>query len=307
MRLAAFVCCFLLVTLATPSHGRMIRVRPAGDGDAPSIRSAVAAASQGDTIVLASGVYTGEGNRDIRLGPVAVIIRSASGNPDSCTIDCESLGRGFLFETGSLSEPREHFDSRLDGVTITNGHAATGGAIECGPHSNPRVTNCVLRGNRADDQGGAIHCEMADQPTFERCIIAGNSAGKSGGGIALCCCSGAVFENCTIVNNAAPEGSALAGGLSGTSITRSIIAFHRQGGLVQCGSPCSEAMTQCDLYGNADGDLGGCIGFKAGVGGNISVDPSFRDLEGMDFRLRPDSPLRPRAYGNIYGIGARLD
>jgi hypothetical protein len=306
MRLAALSPCLLLFVTALPSLGRTILVRPAGDGDAPNLQGAVAAASQGDTILLANGTYVGEGNRDLRIGPIGVLIRSATGDPDSCIIDCESLGRGFWFDSGSLGEPRPHIDSRLEGVTVLNGRAPTGGAIECGPHSGPVIRNCVLRGNWADERGGAVHCEMTDRPIFYRCIIAGNSAGTSGGGIALCCCADAAFENCTLVDNIAPEGSAIAGGLSGTSVSHSIIAFHRHGTTIQCGAPCSMLATHCNVYGNAD-DVVDCIGFKQGANGNVSIDPGFRDLEGRDFRLLPDSPMRPKAYGSPQGIGARVD
>jgi hypothetical protein len=307
MRLAALVGLSLLLVDPLPSAARVVRVRPGGDGDVPSIRRAVATASAGDTILLANGTYTGEGNRDIRVGPLSLTIRSISGNPDSCIIDCGTLGRGFHFEVSPLSNGGRRGALRLEGVTITNGRAETGGAIECGPHSCPTIINCVLRGNRAEEQGGGVHCELTDRPTFSHCIIAGNEAGKSGGGFALCCCADAAIEDCTIVGNVAPEGSAFAGGLSGTFITRSIIAFHRLSTTFQCGYPCSKPVTQCDVYGNFGGDGKACIGFKPGVDGNVSVDPGFRDLEGMDFRLLPDSPLRQSPDGAARGIGARVE
>ncbi len=107
------------------------------------------------------------------------------------------------------------------------------------------------------------------------------------------------------MGNAAPDGSALSGGLSGLSMTRSIIAFHRPGRTILCEVPPSRPATFCDVYGNSGGDWLGCLNSKIGDDGNVSVDPGFRDLEGMDFRLRPESPLRQSVDGSTRGIGAR--
>ena len=44
----------------------------------------------GDTILLADGVYTGDGNRDVEVWGKQVIIRSQSDDPTACIIDCQA-------------------------------------------------------------------------------------------------------------------------------------------------------------------------------------------------------------------------
>ncbi len=61
MRLAALIGLSLVLADAMPSAARVVRVKPGGDGDVPSIQQAVVAASAGDTILLANGTYAGEG------------------------------------------------------------------------------------------------------------------------------------------------------------------------------------------------------------------------------------------------------
>ena len=43
---------------------------------------------EGDIVELADGTYTGVGNRDIDLRGKAITVRSASGDPEACVIDC---------------------------------------------------------------------------------------------------------------------------------------------------------------------------------------------------------------------------
>jgi hypothetical protein len=64
-------------------------VRPDGTGDFPTIQAAVAASASGDVIELANGTFTGPGNRDVDYLSKLVTIRSQSGNPEACVIDCQ--------------------------------------------------------------------------------------------------------------------------------------------------------------------------------------------------------------------------
>ena len=83
-----------------------------------TIPAAIAAARPGDTVIVADGVYTGPGNRDITFPGKAITVRSANGAA-TCIIDCqgtqEDPHRGFHFADGETG------DSVLDVVTIRNG------------------------------------------------------------------------------------------------------------------------------------------------------------------------------------------
>lgn len=183
-----------------------------GTGDAPTIQAAIDRASDGDTILLAAGTYTGAGNRDIYNGGKALVIKSAAGAA-STIIDCESplsgAHTGFEFGDG------EDSTSVLEGLTITRaslggvlctgaspairscaiiGNVAQGGAGGGGIRldtSTSRISDCVISGNRAVNLGGGIFCK-AGRPRIERSVISGNSSTKFGGGIVVQ--SGAVVE-----------------------------------------------------------------------------------------------------------------
>ena len=103
--------------------------------EVPTIQDAIDYAANGVTVIVADGVYTGTGNRDIDFLGKAITVRSENG-PNNCVIDCNGEGRGFEFRSG------EDANSVLAGFTITNSR----GAIRC-LISSPKITNCTISGN----------------------------------------------------------------------------------------------------------------------------------------------------------------
>lgn len=287
----------------SPALARTYHVDPLGRGDAATIQSAITMASPGDTILLANGTYRGAGNRDIAFHGKSLTLGSISGKPDSCRIDCELQGRGFYIDSLRIQD-----SPHINGITITNGHADTGGAAYCLQRCSPLFSSCIFCGNRADVDGGAIRCaEITGVVHFVNCIFTGNSAGSKGGAVAVCCCSLCRFENCTVVDNAAKEGSAFnCVGLSNLRLNRSIIAFHRGAAAIRIGcaiGSCDAEIDSCDVFGNEGGNWVACVDSLARLSGNVSVDPEFEDVRAHDFRLRATSPLRPAARSGT-GIGA---
>lgn len=175
-------------------------------GDYPTIQAGInAAVIWWDTVLVADGIYTGEGNRDIDFLGKPIMVMSENG-PDSCIIDCQQLGRGFYFHSD------EDTNSVLIGFTITNGFAEDGAGIcfsETGlfPQPGPVINNCIITGNTVSDlhaQGGGIYCKSLS-PTIIGCtisenIVSGNWA--DGGGIYSVFATPTII-NCTIVGNAA--------------------------------------------------------------------------------------------------------
>ncbi len=287
----------------SPALAHTYHVDPQGRGDAATIQGAITMASPRDTILLANGAYRGAGNRDIAFHGKPFTLGSISGNPDSCRIDCESQGRGFLIDSLRIQD-----SPHIDGITVMNGRAATGGAVYCAQHCSPLFSNCVFRGNRADEDGGAIRCAgITEVAHFMNCVFSGNSAGGRGGAVALCCCSLSRFENCTVVDNEAREGSAFSCvGLSNLRLNRSIIAFQRGAAAIRIGcgeGSCDAEIDSCDVFGNEGGNWVACLDSLARMSGNVFVDPGFEDVQAHDFRLRETSPLRPAARSGR-GIGA---
>jgi hypothetical protein len=118
----------------------------------PTIQAAIDAAVDGDVVIVADGVYTGTGNRDIDFLGKALTVRSENG-PANCIIDCQASAsnkhRGFYFHTNETAA------SVLDGFAIQNGYApynevcySSGGGILC-QYASPTVRNCIIRDNTA--------------------------------------------------------------------------------------------------------------------------------------------------------------
>jgi hypothetical protein len=174
----------------------------------PTIQAAIDDASDGDTILVADGRYTGEGNCDIDFHGKAITVRSENG-PENCIVDCQFQGRGFDFHSG------EDENSVLDGFTITNGSPGEfGGGIKC-TASSPTIVNCIITRNIAQIYGGGICNSYNSAPILTNCTFSENSAKStndkpsSGGGMCNLENSSPKVSNCIFSENSATEGSGM--------------------------------------------------------------------------------------------------
>jgi hypothetical protein len=71
-----------------------------GSGRWETIQEAINAADDGWVLELCDGAFDGEQNRNIVFGGKALTLRSRSGNPENCEIDCQDVeySHGFLLE-----------------------------------------------------------------------------------------------------------------------------------------------------------------------------------------------------------------
>jgi hypothetical protein len=270
----------------------IFHVDPAGndqwDGRAPAwngasgpkatIQAAIDSASlfEGDMIILNDGLYTGAGNRDVQFDGRAITVRSASGDPGKCVVDCE----------GSADEPHRgfHFDgldgesSVLYGISITGGYAydnllgKEGGGVYC-QIGNPVLLNCNMKGNRAYEGGGVY--SSAASPTIANCIITQNTAVYHGAG--LYCRGGAPkVTNCLIEENTADRG--VGGGIylrtEAAKLSNSIIWGNSPDSLYT--DDTSPTVRYCDVEHGAAGE------------GNFDLPP----LLTPEHHLTADSPCR---------------
>jgi len=169
-------------------------------------------------------------------------------------------------------------DARLDGFTITGGHAdgvgqpddSAAGIFAMSADNTNRIANCIVRDNVAEFGGGGIGGAYAQVPiqdctitgnqayngagvawaygalTITGCTVSANIAGQSGGGISGIECEEATITDCVVAANEAPEGGAGIGFFD-TALT----------------------ITGCqilDNVGSSDGPGGGVF-LEAGIGG----------------------------------------
>ena len=128
-----------------------------------AIQEGIDAADNEDTVLVLDGTYTGIGNKNLDFNGKAITVRSASGDPATCIIDCEEDGRGFYFHSG------ETRTAVVDGLTITNGLVDDNGGGICCVGSDPTIINCVLSANDAYfGSGGGIHSK-GGSPLIKDC------------------------------------------------------------------------------------------------------------------------------------------
>ncbi len=151
----------------------------------PTIQAGIDAAKDGDTVLVADGIYKGDGNVNIDFSGKRITVKSRNG-AEATLIDCEENPdtRGFIFQN------QESNDSVLDGFTIKNGIHTLGAGIYCNGAS-PTIKNCVVTKNRAGNpanftgKGGGIYCKNSSA-LIEECTITHNFVGsKFGGGVHL--------------------------------------------------------------------------------------------------------------------------
>ena len=151
--------------------------------DQPTIQSGIDAAENGDTVLVADGIYKGAGNVNIDFKGKQIAVKSQNG-AEATIIHClwTPNTRGFIFQN------EETHDSVLDGFTIKNGVHEFGGGIYCNK-SSPTIKHCIITENSADDLlkssgfGGGIFCRDANVYLYS-CIITNNRASSIlGGGV----------------------------------------------------------------------------------------------------------------------------
>lgn len=184
---------------------------PGGDGSAAapfaSLLEARGSALPGHEILLADGLYTGPGNRDVDFPYAGVTLRSG-GNPFACVFDLESQGRAVTVQGPGTFTVR--------GITFRGGLRAgsRGGALLV-EEASLVVSECIFEDNHASG-GGAIAVSLgtADvrRSRFLRNVGQGGNVVAGGGALSFETVTGggAVIEECLFQGNRSPaEGGAM--------------------------------------------------------------------------------------------------
>ena len=189
-----------------------------------AIQEAIDASQSGDTVLIAPGLYRGEGNRDIDFEGRAITVRG-TGDPTECVVDAQFVARGFLFQTAETP------DARLENLSIIRGKAEVGAGIFCSGAS-PSISRCHIVDNVARSAGGGIylrdsvaaitHCSISrnsvevqngagiyclnSSPTIRHCVLRENRASFGGGALFAAFRSAPFISNCELVSNSASRG-----------------------------------------------------------------------------------------------------
>jgi parallel beta-helix repeat protein len=246
----------------------------------PDIQSAINAAANGDTVLVANGVYFGPNNQNLDTHGKAIKLTSMNG-PTACTIDGSSAQQLLSIQNGETSK------TVISGFTFEAGAGNNGAAIFINGAS-PTISNCVFQNNVAT-YGGAIG-NNGGSPVISGCIFRNNQAAY-GGAIFVnqgqAQISGSTFSNntsqgyggalyllqdktrlksCVLTDNSAYDGGALmfdggsTAGVSSCTVEDNTASNLGGGMFINASSP---HLTGCDFLSNT-----------AVNGGSVEVDDS---------------------------------
>ena len=241
-----------------------------------TIQQAIDAAEDYDVVLVADGIYIGDGNRDLQLTGKSITIRGENG-PQNTIIDCNGTEndphRGFNFTNNTNT------NAIFAGFTIKNGFVLDnndGAGIYCKNNlsSTLTISDCNISENTAfagrGGYGGGI--SVIDGIYFINNCHISNNFSTNGGGISsgywcwpyeICNATSLTINNCSISNNSAVSGGGIYCGASNVKIKNTAVtsnsADYFGGGLYLYGE-APTTITNCNISGNSAAyHGGGCL------------------------------------------------
>jgi len=286
----------------------------------PTIQAGVDEAAEGDTVLIAPGTYTGEGNWNIDIATAGIVVGSEAGAA-ATVIDCQ--GQGPAVTVSAMGDT----STIIYGLTFTGGvgnYQHAGAVYLLRPAT---LRGCVFEGNQGQN-GGAVKLWNGGTFLVDGCVFRNNSAANWGGAIANNYCllllrdsvfvgnesmsdGGALYLNgghlrmrgCTFVGNSGSPSAAIGCGsmtVQEVTMERSIIAFSPQGSGVDDEFDLAE-VSHCFVFGNEGGN-----NLPAASHDNVFEDPRLCDIELGDVTLCADSPCLASSPSNPWAtlVGA---
>ena len=312
-----------LVGMGRPviAHADVIRV-PA---ESSTIQEAVDMAAEGDTVLVAAGVYEDYRTRAFErptssvyitanvfldkpvfltseTGAEATVIQGSGLGPViACSIAQGGTVKGFTIRGGRVDETKmdggggihcEWSDLDIVANIIEDNAGPFGGAIALIAGSTSEIRDNIIRGNLGEAFGGAIAISEGSSSIIERNVIADNEALVNGGALFFTSSTSITVRGNTIVGNSAIDGSALFC-RNGTVVTfnRNIVAFGSGNSAVFCDTlgtaiRCTLTCSCNNFWSNGGSNLAGCSTGE----GDIDADPLFCSYDTGDYTLCVFSP-----------------
>lgn len=281
----------ILALLPAPVSGATILVRPDGTGDQPTILTAVMASVAGDTILLASGTFSGSGNREIAITGKNLYILSEIDDFNSCILDLGGY-QGLNFSSTSAVA------SVVRGIGFTGGSASQGGGIYASV-AWLRVENCGFEMNSASSHGGGIYTYNGTY-VIEDCVFTENDS-RYGGGLYFQGGSLTVVR-CEFFENSAETGAGISLNPTGSVTVRECLIVNNTaqnyGGGIYNNTPGTYVFS-CTLARNGAGMGGG--GIYNHSGGWIGIDHTIIALTTMGGSYGGTTQIYTIACCDFYG------
>ncbi len=298
-------------------------------GDQPTIQAGLDIAIEGDSVLVAAGIYY----ENITWPDINGIKLIGSGE-DDCIIDGDSIGRviayerwdtfhdsttvikNFTIQNGWWSQGcgiylRSENQFLLENLIIkdnylfapyeseipdNNRYSIEGGAgIHLDNNSSPIMRNILICDNYSELSGGGMFIYEDSEPILENVLIANNYSAVNGGGISCECGSDPSLTNVTISNNIASEngGGIFIYGNTSVLVTNCIFWNNSSEEIYfdeQWYGNSSISISYSDLQGGEEGIITNGNGIVNWLEGNIDSDPLFNDPLNGDYHLTEDSP-----------------
>ncbi len=280
MRITIFTPVVLIVLLLTVVSGdsfadqrNTLIVNWDGTGDYLTITDALSHAGNNDviTVMPSTGSPAGAYVENITIPALTITVQSS--DPDDPAVVAETIIDGNSSGSVVTFALNATTNTILEGFTIRNGSATTGGGITSA-NGSPVIRKCIVTGNTADE-GGGIRIWNGNA-SIEDCTIRENTATSEGGGVLCMSFTSGVtttLTNCFITSNSVDGDWTYGGGIA-----------------------CSEHNVTI-TGGQISGNTGGSTGMSGSAGGGVYASDSSLTISGCTIR---DNHI----YGNqCYGGG----
>ena len=268
--------------------------------DFSSIQAGINGASNGDTVLVAAGIYVENINfngKNIVIGSL-ILTTGDTSYISQTIIDGNQAGSVVTFGSG------EDTTAVLQGFTVTGGNSYDGGGIYCSS-SSPVIADNIITGNVSETYGGGISCNYSAPIIINNTITLNSSS--YGGGISFDRYTSSVITGNNITNNNAVEGGGISCSVfSSPSITNNTISENSadtKGGGIYCYYNSSATITNTIIWNNtaslgsdiyiyfSDPSINYCDVMGGWEGeGNIDADPLFCNPDGSEYTLAENSP-----------------